>query len=448
MALKANRIAVALAVLSLSLAGCRDRDLSLTVIDPGHFHASLLQKNMLEGVSSEVNVYAPEGPELQQYLSTVKSFGERNGNPVSWKENVYAGDDFLERLPDGHGNIAVLAGNNRLKSDYILTAVGKGYNVLSDKPLAIDRAGYEKLVGAYREAERKGLVIYDLMTERYDILNILVREMVSDPDVFGSFDTSDGPAVRMTSVHHFYKEVAGSALTRPQWYYDVRQQGEGIADVTTHLIDLVFWQCFPDKPVTLDMVKVDSASHYPTVVTLEQFRKSTGAEVFPEYLSSVENDGAISVMANGSVSFTVDGLPVEMNVRWNWMPDEGRADTFEAVYKGTKANVIVFQNAESRYVKNIALESPESGQALNVDALAELMREYPFVTLRADGENSRVDIEVPDSDRLGHEDHFNMVAARMLGFVRGEESLPEWEAPNTLSKYYITTTAAAMAAEE
>lgn len=127
MVLKANRIAAALAVLSLSLAGCRDRDLTLTVIAPGHFHASLLQKNMLEGVSPEVNVYAPEGLELQQYLSTVKSFCERKENPASWKENVYAGDDFLERLPEGHGNIAVLAGNNRLKSDYILTAVEKGY---------------------------------------------------------------------------------------------------------------------------------------------------------------------------------------------------------------------------------------------------------------------------------------------------------------------------------
>lgn len=40
----------------------------------------------------------------------------------------------------------------------------------------------------------------------------------------------------MTSIHSFYKEVAGKPLTRPAWYYDVTQQGEGIADVTTHLI--------------------------------------------------------------------------------------------------------------------------------------------------------------------------------------------------------------------
>lgn len=449
MALKASKAAAVLTALTLVVGGCRNSELTLTVIDPGHFHASLLQKNMLDGVSPEVSVYAPEGEELQQYLSTVESFCARPDNPATWKEKVYAGADYLDRLPDGHGNIAVLAGNNRLKSDYILTAVSKGYNVLSDKPLAIDSAGFSRLERAYSEAGDKGLVIYDLMTERYDILNILVREIVNSPDVFGEFDTMKGPAVKMTSVHHFYKEVAGSPLMRPQWYYDVRQQGEGIADVTTHLIDLVFWQCFPDKPVTTDMVRVDSASHYPTVVTLEQFRKSTGADSFPEYLSGVEKDGSISVMANGSISFTAGNLPVQMNVRWNWMPADGQADTFEAIYRGTLANVIVYQDARSGYVKSLAVESSDFGKrTVNMKALSDLMRKYPFVTLRIGVGDYGADIMIPAEDRPGHEDHFNMVAEQMLKYVRGQERLPDWEVPNTLSKYYITTTATEMAVEK
>ena len=47
------------------------------------------------------------------------------------------------------------------------------------------------------------------------------------------------------SVHHFSKIVAGAPLKRPQWFFDVRQQGEGIVDVTTHLVDLVQWEAFP-----------------------------------------------------------------------------------------------------------------------------------------------------------------------------------------------------------
>ncbi|MFQ8805711.1 MAG: putative oxidoreductase C-terminal domain-containing protein [Alistipes indistinctus] len=43
-------------------------------------------------------------------------------------------------------------------------------------------------------------------------------------------------------------------MTRPAWYYDVTQQGEGIADVTTHLIDLAAWKCFPgSRSITATM---------------------------------------------------------------------------------------------------------------------------------------------------------------------------------------------------
>ena len=55
------------------------------------------------------------------------------------------------------------------------------------------------------------------------------------------------PAVTKVSVHHFSKIVSGSPLIRPAWFFDVRQQGEGIVDVTTHLVDLVQWECFPEQ---------------------------------------------------------------------------------------------------------------------------------------------------------------------------------------------------------
>ena len=48
------------------------------------------------------------------------------------------------------------------------------------------------------------------------------------------------------SVHHFYKIVSGSPVIRPAWFFDTSQQGEGIVDVTTHLVDLIQWGCFPD----------------------------------------------------------------------------------------------------------------------------------------------------------------------------------------------------------
>ena len=55
------------------------------------------------------------------------------------------------------------------------------------------------------------------------------------------------PAIVKESVHHLFKLVDNKPLTRPVWYLDVNQQGEGIVDVTTHLVDLVQWEAFPDQ---------------------------------------------------------------------------------------------------------------------------------------------------------------------------------------------------------
>ena len=69
------------------------------------------------------------------------------------------------------------------------------------------------------------------------------------PELFGTLvkGTTDDPAISKVSVHHFSKIVSGAPLKRPQWFFDVRQQGEGIVDVTTHLVDLVQWEAFPEQ---------------------------------------------------------------------------------------------------------------------------------------------------------------------------------------------------------
>ncbi len=102
------------------------------------------------------------------------------------------------------------------------------------------------------------------MTERYDILNIIEKELLQKTELFGELQkgSPENPSVTMESVHHFFKNVSGKPLIRPAWYYDTEQQGEGIADVTTHLIDLVNWQCFPDETIRYQSdVKVMQTPH-------------------------------------------------------------------------------------------------------------------------------------------------------------------------------------------
>ena len=45
----------------------------LVTLDPGHFHAALVQKSMYDDVDSVVHVYAPEGNDVQLHLDRIKS---------------------------------------------------------------------------------------------------------------------------------------------------------------------------------------------------------------------------------------------------------------------------------------------------------------------------------------------------------------------------------------
>ena len=443
------RLLPAVPLLFASCSGSTgQRPLRLVVLDPGHFHASLLQKNALAELSDTVRVYAPEGEEVEQYLAAVASYNGRAEEPTSWREVVYTGPDYLERMVgERAGDLVVLAGNNRKKTGYILASVKAGYHVLSDKPLAVCREDFDALRAAYAEAHRRGVWICDLMTERYDALNVLTRNLMHDAELFGDLlpGSADDPSISMRSIHHFFKSVSGRPLIRPAWYYDVEQQGEGIADVTTHLIDLVFWQCFPENPVRYETdVEVLAASHWPTAVRAEDFRLSTGVEPFPPYLEKYLRDGVLEVMANGRILFRVKGVHVGMEVVWNWSSPNGE-DAFSAVVRGSRASIEVVQDETTGNVKSLyVLAAGEADPAQTLTALrrrvAALQPDYPGLRVVETDIPGRFLVDLPVAARPGHEVHFGQVAERFLRSIRTGE-MPAWEEANTLAKYYITTMA-------
>lgn len=65
--------------------------------------------------------------------------------------------------------MVVIAGNNKFKTNYIKASVDSGLNVLADKPMAIDTEGFNTLVQAFESAEKNKVLLYDIMTERYEI---------------------------------------------------------------------------------------------------------------------------------------------------------------------------------------------------------------------------------------------------------------------------------------
>jgi predicted dehydrogenase len=440
--------------LGLLCVGCgvqeKKPEVTFMVAEPGHFHAALVLKSMYPDVDSNVYVYAPEGPELKDFQKRVRGYAERPSEPALWNIRNYNGPDFFDRLlSEKPGNVLILAGNNQRKTEYISQAVHAGIHVYSDKPMAINSEDFRLLKSAFDEAVSKGVLLYDIMTERFEITSILQRELSMQKELFGDLvkGSPDDPAVIKESVHHFFKYVSGSRLVRPPWFYDVEQEGEGIVDVTTHLTDLVQWTCFPGEPVNyLKDIAINSSETWTTPILPEQFQESTGLSEYPEYLKKyVGPDTILQVRCNGSINYTVKGVTARISVTWKFKPPEGGGDTHFSLMKGTLANLEIRQGEDQHYRPELYLiplkPDPLFFNKLNA-CLGKLSERYPG--LKEESAGAGFHIVIPDSNRTSHEDHFAQVTRNFLGYLK-KENLPEWEVPNMLAKYWITTEARRLA---
>lgn len=444
---------LALSGLLLAHAANSQKKVQLITLDPGHFHAALVQKSMYPQVDPTVHVYAKKGLDLQLHLDKIKAYNSSATAPTGWIEKVYEGDDYLNRmLQEKKGNVVVLAGNNQLKTDYILKSVQAGFNVFSDKPMVINEKGFDQLKQAFALAKKKDLLLYDIMTERYEITTILQKVFSMEPVLFGVLQkgTAAEPAVTKESVHHFYKYVSGSVLTRPAWFLDVEQEGEGIVDVTTHLVDLVQWECFPGQ--TLDYtkdVKVNTAKSWATTISKDQFTELTKLRDQPAYLDKyTDSKNDIGVLCNGEINYTLKGVHAKVSVIWNYKAPEGTGDTHYSIMRGTKANLVIRQGAEQQYKPTLYLEPLQNTAAYEKQAAAvveRIARQYKGIALKKNDKGWEV--VIPDVLKEGHESHFARVTEKYLEYL-SKRNMPAWEVPNMLAKYYTTTQAQKLASKK
>jgi hypothetical protein len=441
------RPALLLLCLALVLTGSEPvKEIRLMVLDPGHFHAALVQKEMYPELAKRVDVYAPMGGEVIDYLNRVTAFNLRKEKPTSWEVELHASPDFLARMLREHpGNVVVLTGRNRPKIDRIQSSVDAGLAVLADKPWIIRSADFNKLSAVLNEAERKNIAAYDIMTERYEITSILQRELVNTAAVFGTLESGSQaqPAISAKSVHHLMKVVAGIPLRRPTWFFDVEEYGEGLADVGTHVVDLVQWTAFPDKPLDYRKdVQIVAAKHWPTVISKPQFQQVTGAADFPQALSPRLKNGALEYMCNNSVDYTLGGAHVSLSILWNWEAPPGAGDFYEATFRGSKSRIELRQGREQQFVPELYVvpESP-SARTEVFNALKEkvqaLQARYPGLAIEQHEHEAK--LVIPQQFRVGHEEHFAQVTTQFFQYVKAPHTMPSWEKSNMLLKYFITT---------
>jgi len=414
-------------------------------LDPGHFHAALVQKTMYESVDPVVYVYAPDGPEVQSYLDQIEAYNTRDVDPTSWKEQVYTGDDYLDKmLTEKPGNVMVVSGNNARKAEYILKAVQDGIHVLADKPMVITPEEFPMLEEAFSTAREKGVLLYDIMTERHEITTILQRELSRIPEVFGELQTGSPnlPSMIQESVHHFSKLVSGEPLIRPAWFFDTDQQGEGIVDVTTHLVDLVQWEAFPGVVLSKEDVDVRTSRRWTTALTTEMFKNVTGLDAYPPYLKKDVEGSILRVYSNGEINYTIKGVHARVRVTWNFMAPEGTGDTHYSMMRGSRCQLEIRQGERegyepTLYIMPTFIDSPDMFRKDLEEGFQKVAEKYPGISLNEIDEFTWR-VEIPEKYKVGHEAHFGQVTETFLDYITGG-TFPEWEIPDMIVKYYTTT---------
>jgi predicted dehydrogenase len=386
------------------------------------------------------------GPDLLDYLRRLSAFNARAHDPTHWALEIHAGADFWpQALRERPGNLAVLSGRNEAKLERLTALVARGLHVLVDKPWIIESGQLEGLQAALELARRKQVVIYDAMTQRFEITCLLQRELVGDPAIFGTALSGSAaePAVTLASLHFLYKEVAGSPSLRPASFFDIRQQGEGLADVGTHLVDQVQWILFPEEALDYQRdLQIQSASRWPTWLAQAQFARVTGEPDFPASLAVSVKDRKLAYYANNRVDYTLRGIRVRLETGWDFAAGPGAREMEVAVFRGTRSRVERRPDTADGFlptlqvVPNTVETQPQVREALT-RRLAALRSRYPGLDLRE--EATRLQIIIPAPLRLSHEAHFTLLTRRFLDYVRHPHTLPAWETPNLLAKYCITT---------
>jgi len=411
----------------------------LIIVDPAHFHAALLQREMYQSVDSRAEVFAPVGPEVIDYLTRVTAFHSRPQNPTRWDLDLHLSAAPLAPMEDllrgKAGDVAVFTGRNRPKIDRILGALRAGLHVLADKPWIIESGDLPKLQEALELADIRKLIAFDIMTERYEVTSQLQREFVSHPEVFGAIETGSGdsPGIRARSVHHLMKMVAGVSLKRPAWFFDIGEYGEALADVGTHVVDLVEWTGFANCPAIDPAADIGliAGGRWPVHMTAEQFRKVTGTT----------RDGDLDYYCNNSVHYTWRGVHVHLEITWEWEAVPGGGDIYEAAFRGTKALVEIRQGAAEHHRPEVYL-APTGATFAELRAavqarVAQLQTRWPGLSVMEGKDDLR--LAIPEEFRVGHEAHFAQVANRFFECVAAPERLPAWERPNMIAKYTVTT---------
>ncbi len=415
---------------------------TLLFLHPGHFHAALTLRQSDARVNDRIWVYGEDDPDLARFLALVRAFNSRADQPTRWQPEVQTGPQALERLiAERQGGAVILAGRNDRRAEFIARLHAAGFAVLADKPLLLGR----NELGLLRDALAGPPLLMDIMTERFDTSWEITQRLLREPALFGEWDLSgNAPAIAIDNVHQIHKTVNGQVLRRPDWFFDIRTQGDGIMDIPSHLVDIVQWLLGPPAFDRARDVVLESARLWPTPIALPDFQRITGMPAWPPALAPLVRGGVLPLACNGELAYRLRGVAVRLRSTWA-LTEAPSEDTYRVELRGTRARIVMAHAMAREAGRRIAVHPRTDFPGVSAAAERAVQRmQDEFPGTNAQNEDDGMTITVPGEHERSHEELFGRVLNRFLdGLDRGVWW--EDEARNLLCKYTLQAEASARA---
>src|SRR5205085_606698 len=144
-------------------------------------------------------------------------------------------------------------------------------------------------------------------------------------------------------------------------------------------------ESFPEQAIDFTKdIQVDSAKHWTTSISLNEFKTLTKLDSFPSYFTKTDKaDTSLQVYCNGEINYSIRGVHAKTSVIWNYKAPEGTGDTQYSLMRGTRANLIIRQGADEQYKPTLYIEP--LGFDKNDDLTSQIKNiqvKYPGVELK------------------------------------------------------------------
>ena len=338
----------------------------LIVLHPADEQLAQVQSRMNPQINRTVHVFAPEGEGLQSYLARINAFNSRPDSATSWNEVVSNEGNFLARmLGEKPGNVALLSGRTATAAGYSAACIGAGLNVLSTAPLASGTPEFRELERSLGLADEKGLVLYELMPERYEIAALLQQALARNADFFGIqlCGSPEAPAIVSESVLPLFTvrmEGTGSSTalrpgitgspandktanakgesrdnsafeTAPADYDDWSYPADSLGLQNAFLlaaaprIDLIQLAVFGRERIKYNrQIQFTSARQYPAAVPEREYLRASGSAALPPVLQPYRSGDTLRLPGNGELRYVLNGVHTGVSIR-HYLPGSGTA---------------------------------------------------------------------------------------------------------------------------